>query len=90
MRRKPSQDPAPGVEGGGAPASPNVGGPLLGDALPVEEGWGSKTIRWLRENVQFIDVSDEAMRGALWLILSAIAAIFFGYVVLAVLVLLVV
>ncbi len=44
MKNEPSQDPAPGVKGGGAPASPNLGGPRVGDALPVEEGWGSKDL----------------------------------------------
>ncbi len=43
MKNEPSQDPAPGARGGGAPASPNLGGPVR-DALPVEEGWGSKDL----------------------------------------------
>ena len=79
--KKPSQDPAPGVKGGGAPASPNVGGPVR-DALPVEEGWVSKAVRWLRENVEFFGMSDEAGR-VLWLLLSIISAMVFGYILAA-------
>ncbi len=49
MKNEPSQDPAPGARGGGAPASPNLGGPRAGDTLPIKEGWGSKDLIALGE-----------------------------------------
>ncbi len=73
---KPSQDLAPGARGGGAPASPIVGGPRAGDTLPIKEGWGTSVVRWLKENVEFgIDEkAQEVLLIILTLILSYVIA----------------
>ena len=44
----PSQVPAPGVKGAADPGCPILGCPVQQDALPIEEGWGSKMFHWLR------------------------------------------
>ncbi len=76
MKNEPSQDPAPGARGGGAPASPSLGGPVR-DALPVEEGWGLKALRRLLEKANEFDrkaiewILVIVLGSSLWVLLIA-------------------
>jgi hypothetical protein len=79
--KKPSQDPAPGVKGGAGPGSPNLGRPAPQDALPIKEGWGSKTLQLVQtlENDPLLRKAIEwgltVFIGLSWWVLALLAMI---------------
>jgi hypothetical protein len=72
MSRKPSQDPAPGVRGAADPGCPILGCPVQQDALPIEEGLGSKMFRWFRE----LEADATVQKAVEWVLVIVLGLVF--------------